>query len=226
MPTRYRWYRIQIPRRSAGLSTIIAQQQLTDDTGFGFQSIVGEVDQPKYRFAWRTKVVLTRLDDEGSPSYEEVASLSFTDFVIIQMDGVTFLRIENPGRSLRELFNALESLIGFGFTSKQLTFEKAKPTTVFKNIEVMKLIGLKVVGAVIDEDLVARIEFASKQGIVSEKKMKLLERMQYTVESAVFDLVFEGLRGQLAFSSNGTVKISGRLAPRLGRLIEEDLALL
>jgi len=112
---------------------------------------------------------------------------------------------------------------GLGFTSKLLTFEKAKPTTVFESIQAFKLIGLKVVGAVVEEDLVARMEFASKQGMVVEK-MKLLEGLRYKVDSATYELVYEGIRGQLAFSSSGTVKVSGQLAPRLVHLIEQDLA--
>lgn len=121
------------------------------------------------------------------------------------------------------MLNSLESLVGLGFTCKLLTFEKARPTTVFEGIETVKLIGLKVVGAVIEEDLVARMEFASKQGMAVEN-MKLLEGVRHKVDSAAYELVYEGIRGQLAFSSSGTVKVSGQLAPRLVHLIEQDLA--
>ncbi|QQC65454.1 hypothetical protein I6I06_02020 [Paraburkholderia ginsengisoli] len=165
---------------------------------------------------------MTRLDDDGAPSYEEIASVSFKDFAIIDVDEATFLRVENPGRNLRDLLNALESLAGLGFRSKALTFEKAKPTTVFDSVESTKLVGLKVVGAVVDEDLVARMEFASKQGMIVEN-MKLLNDLRYSVDSAVFELVHEGVRGQVAFASSGIVKVSGQLAPRLVGLIERDL---
>lgn len=222
MLTRYRWYRIQFPHGDFDLPSIIAGKPLTQDASFGFSCIEGAFDTAKFRFLWRTKVVVTRFDDGGTPSYEEMASVSFTDFAIVSVDDVTFLRIENPGRNNRDLLNALESLVGLGFTSKLLTFDKAKPTTVFESVEATKLVGLKVVGAVIDEDLVARMEFASKQGMIIEN-MKLLDGLRYKVDSAVFELIYEGVRGQVAFTSSGLVKVSGQLAPRLVNLIERDL---
>lgn len=222
MLTRYRWYRIQMPRGGYDLSSIITGKPLTQDASFGFSHIEGTIGTPKFRFLWRTKIVVTLFDDEGTPSYEEVASVNFTDFAIVLVDGTTFLRIENPSRNIRDLLNALESLAGLGFTSKPLTFDKARPTTVFESIEVTKLVGLKVVGAVIDEDLVARMEFASKQGM-NVDNMKLLDGLRYKVESSVFELIYEGIRGQLVFASSGLVKVSGQLAPRLVHLIEQDL---
>lgn len=222
MLTRYRWYRIQLPRGDLALSDIIGDRPLTRDASFGFSRIDSSTGTSKFRFFWRVKVVVTRFDDEANPSYEEVASVNFTDCAIVTVERATFLRIENPGRNIRDLLNALESLVGLGFTSKPLTFEKSKPTTIFENVDTAKLVGLKVVGAVIDEDLVARMEFASKQGMVVEK-MKLLDDLRYHIDSAVFDLLYDGVRGQVAFTSSGVVKISGHLAPRLVHLIELDL---
>jgi len=222
MLTRYRWYRIQLPQSDLNLSEIIENRPLTQDSSFGFVHKENQTGASLFRFLWRTKVVITRFDDGDRPSYEEVASISFTDFSIVVAEGVTFLRIENPGRNMRDLLNALESILGLGFTSKPLTFDKAKPTTVFEHVDVTKLVGLKVVGAVVDEDLVARMEFVSKQGMVVEN-MKLLDGLRYNVDSAVFELIFEGVRGQLAFASSGLVKVSGALAPKLVHLIERDL---
>ena len=222
MINRYRWYRIQLPRGVTDLAEIIAARPLGPSETYGFSRTESSTGARLHRFLWRTKVIVTQFDDAGAPSYEEVASVNFTDFSIIEINGETFLRIENPG-NIRDLLNALESMVGLGFTSKVLTFEKAKPTTVFESIQAFKLIGLKVVGAVVEEDLVARMEFASKQGMVVEK-MKLLDGLRHKVDSANYELVFEGIRGQLAFSSSGTVKVSGQLAPRLVHLIEQDLA--
>lgn len=223
MLNRYRWYRIRLPQGVTDLAAIIANRPLGSGDTYGFSRAEGPTGILLHRFLWRAKIVVTQFDDEGAPSYQEVASVNFTDFAIIEIDGETFLRIENPGRNIRDLLNALESIVGLGFSSKLLTFEKAKPTTVFENIQASKLIGLKIVGAVIEEDLVARMEFASKQGMVVEK-MKLLEGLRHKIDSVTYELVYEGIRGQLAFSSSGTVKISGQLAPLLINLIEKDLS--
>lgn len=222
MLNRYRWYRIRLPRGATDLAVVIASRPFAPDNSFGFSRVDGPSGASLFRFLWRTKVFVTQFDDSGTPTYQEVASVNFTDFAVIEVDGHIFLRIENPGRNIRDLLNALESIVGLGFTSKLLTFEKARPTTVFESIETVKLIGLKVIGLVVDEDLVARMEFASKQGMIVEK-MKLLEGLHHKVDSATYELVYEGIRGQLAFSSSGTVKISGQLAPKLVHLIEQDL---
>jgi len=204
------------------LSGLVASHPLTPAAGFGFSSIEDPNSSSIYRFLWRTKIVATILDESGAPVYQEIDSISFTDFSIVSIDGQTFLRVENPGRSIRELLNALESIIGLGFTSKLVTFEHVRPTTIFEKIKTVRLIGFKVLGVVLDEDLVARMEFASKQGMTLAQ-MKFLEGRPYKVDSATYEMVHEGIRGQLSFLSNGTVKVSGQLAPKLMQLIEKDL---
>ena len=57
------------------------------------------------------------------------------------------------------------------------------------------------------------------------ENMPVLDGLKYKVEHAVFELVLGGLKGQIAFTANGTVKISGQVAPKLVSLVEEDLHL-
>lgn len=222
MLTRYRWYRIQLPKGVPSLIKLIADHPMSQDASFGFVETEDALGVLKYRFIWRTNVVVTRFDEEGTPTYEDIASICFTEFAIIHLEGHIILRVENPGRNIRDLLNALESLIGLGFTSKALSFDRVKPTSVFELIETTKIVGLKVVGAVINEDLVARMEFASKQGIQIEK-LKALQNIKYKVDSVAYELLHEGIRGQLAIASSGLVKIGGQLAPRLIQLVEQDL---
>lgn len=111
-----------------------------------------------------------------------------------------------------------------GFTVKPVVFDKGQPSTVFRSVDASKLVGLKVVGAVVADDLVARMEFASKEGMVVEN-MTVLDGLKYKVEHAVFELSIGGLKGQIAFAANGTVKISGQVAPMLVGLVEQDLHL-
>lgn len=223
MLIRYRWYRIQLPHGTPELSSVIEKHSLGPESNQGFTRVNGSLGLPIHRFLWRSKVVVTQFDYSGIPFYQEVATINFTDFAILNVDGQSFLRIENPGRNIRDLLNSVESLVGLGFTCKPVTFEKKKPTTVFESIEVIKLIGLKVVGAVLDKDLVARMEFASKQGITPEK-LTVLNGVPHKTDSASYELIYGGIKGQLSFNSNGTVRVSGQLAPRLVHLIEQDLA--
>ncbi|MBA8735802.1 hypothetical protein [Chromobacterium violaceum] len=223
MQIRYRWYSIQLPRGTPDLPAVIDDYPFGQETNQGFTRVNGALGHLIHRFLWRSKVVVTQLDENGDPAYQEVETVNFTDFAIINIDDAVFLRIENPGRSIKELLNALESMIGLGFTCKLITFDKKKPTTVFEDIEVIKLIGLKVTGAVLGEDLVARMEFASTEGITPEK-LTVLANVPHKTDSASYELIYGGLRGLLSFNSNGTVKVSGQLAPKLIHLVEQDLA--
>lgn len=225
MLIRYRWFRIQLPIRAQDFPALVAKCPFDSTSAYGFTRVPSGGGGTAYRFLWRIRVAVTKLDTDGTPIYEQIDSVSFTDFSVVASGKLTFLRVENPGRNIRDLLNALETMAGLGFTAKPVAFEKGRPTAVFDSVDSSRLVGLKVVGAVLADDLVARMEFASKEGMVVEN-MAVLSGLQYKVEHAVFELVLNGLKGQLAFAANGAVKISGQLAPKLIGLIEQDLPLL
>ena len=52
-----------------------------------------------------------------------------------------------------------------------------------------------MVGAVVDEELVTHMEFASMYGIIIEN-MKLLNGLRYNMDSTVFELSYGGVRGR------------------------------
>lgn len=222
MQTRYRWFRIQLPARARDLWAIVASCPFEAASVYGFaRALSGD---NSYRYLWRSRVVVTTLDAEGTPTYEQIDSVSFTDFAVVELGDLIFLRIENAGRNIRDLLNALETLAGIGFTAKPVTFDKGRPSAVFCSVDSSRLVGLKVVGAVLADDLLARMEFVSKEGMVVEN-MEVLKGLKYQVELAVFEVVLSGLKGQIAFAANGTVKISGQIAPKLISLVEKDLPL-
>lgn len=223
MSTRYRWFRLRLPISPAELHARISTSRFSPDARSGFAAVSSESDgEPAFRFLWRSKVLVTRLSDDGTPNTEEVESLDYTDFKLIELGEAIFLRVENPGRSVRDLMNALELMAGMGFTSKSVQFDQARPSTFFASLSTSKLVGLKVVGAVVADDLVARMEFASKEGM-DPTEMQVLHGLKYRVELAVYEVIHQGIRGQVSFASSGMVKISGQIAPRLISLIEADL---
>lgn len=224
MQARFKWFRIKFPAKSKNLAMLIASHPFNNKTSYGFASLLDSSSGASYRFLWRSRVVVTKLDSEGLPSYEQIESVSFTDFELVDIEDLTFLRVENPGRNIRELLNALEALIGIGFTVKPITFGKARPITIFESVDAFKLVGLKIVGAVVADDLVARMEFVSRSGMVIEN-MNVLNGLRYEVEHAAFEIFIEGLKGQVSFAANGTVKISGQIAPKVISLVEADLHL-
>lgn len=225
MQLRCRWYRIHLPKGSPDLSAVLEKYPLGPDVNQGFTTVTGAWGQQLHRFLWRSKVVITLVGDDGEPHYQEVATVNFTDFAVLNVDGEMFFRIENPGRSIRDLLNTLESLVGLGFTCKPVTFAKKKPVSVLESVEVAKLVGLKVTDAVLGKDLLARMEFSSKEGINPEK-LTALDGVPHKTDSASYELIYGGVKGVLHFSSTGMVKVGGQLAPKLIHLIEQDLALL
>ena len=183
MIMRYRWYKLQLPNGEDSLLHQLALTPLSTESSFGFSRLDGILGESRFRFLWRSKLVVTRFD-----------------FVLFAIEGKNYLRLENPCRNLRDLMNAIESLTGRGFTCKPVTFEKSKPFTLFEQVEVTKLVGLKIVDAVVENHLVARMEFASKQGMIVEQ-MSLLKNLKYTIESAIFEVLYEGVKGQVSFTA-------------------------
>lgn len=220
MQIRYRWFRIQLPVPARDLINIFSSHPFDYQSAHGFG--LTPDNSTSFRFLWRSRVLITKLNDEGTPTYEQVESVSFTDFSVVEIGDFIFLRIENAGRNIRDLLNALETLTGMGFTAKPILFDKERPSSVFNSLDSSKLVGLKVIGAVVADDLVARMEFVSKNGMLVEN-MNILSKLKYKVDIAVFEVMLGGLKGQIAFSANGTVKISGQIAPKLINLIEQDL---
>mgnify|MGYP001033399749 CR=1 FL=1 len=222
MDTKYRWYRIQYPRENFEISPILKKSPFTSKSNFGFAFIGDDFGNIKYRFLKRSKLTITVLDDSGEPTYQDVLTVEITDFSIFSINSLVFLRVENPGRSIRDLLNALEKLIGLGFTCKVITFEKIKPTEMFTNLDDTKLVGLKVTGIVAGQNLKANLELTSNEGIVTEK-VRILEDMRYNITSAVIDVLYKGLRGKVSLASTGLVKITGKLTPKIIHIIEKSL---
>jgi len=222
MISRYRWYGIRLPHGSIGLAEALLQHPLKHDDSYGFARSTLHPGNASIRFYWKTKVTITNFDDLGNAAYSNIVSINFYDFTILDIEGKLFLRIENPGRSSRELFNAIETIMGLGFVSEPVLFKTFDPVKVFQSIDSLKLIGLKVSDVVLSGDLVSRMEFSSKLGI-DPNQLKALNGSKYKIDTGVYEITHEGSSGQLSISCNGLVKINGHLTPKLLHELEESL---
>jgi len=221
MSVRYRWYRIRLPRKDLDLRRLLLGNPMREGSTFGFRRMDGTSEADTFRFLWRVSVVLTRFSEDYEPTYERLESWNFVDLSIVRLSRTQFLRIENHGRNLRDLMNALESIVGLGFSCLPVIFDTVTPDDFSEGVDEARLVGFKVVG-VVGEDLVARMEFASKNGI-DLKAMSLLKGVRYKVDAAVFECSYRGLRGQVSIAAGGTVRLAGQLTPRLIHLIEKKL---
>jgi hypothetical protein len=50
-----------------------------------------------------------------------------------------------------------------------------------------------------------------------------LRGLKYKVDSITFEVLIEGVKGNVSISSNGLIKVSGQLSPKIVSLIEDDL---
>ncbi|GGA16417.1 hypothetical protein [Dyella nitratireducens] len=222
MSTTYRWYRVGLPKKGVGIVKLLSKYPLLAESEFGFTPLEDDGQIQKLRFLWRTKVVVTRISDEGVPFNEEFASVNFLDFAIIFRDVRSYFRLENPGHGGKHLFNAIETISGLDFTCEPMKFQFSNPAEIFGGVESAKLTGLSVSGAVVTQDLVARLEFASKQGMDVEK-IRWLKGVEYRIDSSAFEVTYRGLKGHVTLSSGGTMKVSGALSPRLVTQVEKYL---
>lgn len=221
MLVRHRWYRIGLPPNQ-DLAQTLSKRPLIEAARYGFY-YTGDTDSEiAFRFVWRTTIVATRYNVAGEPEYEELQSVNALKFSILNVGKTIFMRIENPTRSVRDLMNALESVSGFGFTCVPVTFDRVWPTLFLGKVDESKLLSLRVVAAIAGEDLVSRMEFASRDGI-SLDRIRPLTGLRYRIESSVYQCLFRGVRGQIGIAANGTVRLTGPLTPRLLYLIQKEL---
>lgn len=223
MSAAYKWYRVSLPKKGVGLAKLLSKSPLLADSEFGFVVIEDDKKLPKLRFLRRTKVVVTRVSDEGLPYIEEIDGVDFVDFAVIRSYTTNYLRLENPGHGAKHLFNALEIILGMGFTCEIIKLQSSDPSEIFEGVESAKLTGFSVSGAVADQDLIARLEFSSKKGM-DIRKIRWLKGLQYKTDFSAFEIIYRGLRGQISFSSSGSVKVSGPLSPRLIEQVDKYIS--
>lgn len=89
-------------------------------------------------------------------------------------------------------------------------------------MESTKLITLKISGLALEKDLLAKVEFSSSQGMQKDQ-IELLNELSYSIDSASYEVLFGNLKGVIAFNKNGTILVSGQLAPKVIYLLKENL---
>jgi hypothetical protein len=222
MSVRYRWFRVQMPRKDADLRSLLLRHPLREDSQFGFRLGDPTLNSEGFQFLWRSAVVVTRINDDFSPVYEQIASINLLTLATITINRMQFLRVENPGRNLRDLMNAMESVVGLGFSCRTVTFEGVRHDDFLrKGIDAARIVGLRIVG-VADGDVLVRMDFASKKGI-DPKELRALKGVRYRVELAGLQCTYRVLKGLVSIATGGSVRFSGPLTPRLVSLFEKEL---
>lgn len=217
---RYKWYHLGLPISFKELVKGLMLKKYVMPRPSGF--LILDIHEKSFRFVWEANLVKTSLDMDGVPATELISTVNFCDFTLLEKKDKFWLRIIDPPRSVKDLMNALEDVCGFGFFVEPITFKQNSLPPSLLKIDGSSIIGLKAVGSIPGQHAVARIEIASKEGLNIEN-LEFLKNFNYTIDNLVYEIVFKRTRGQVAFSSNGLLKISGQLAPLILNLIEIDL---
>lgn len=221
---RYKWYRLGLPCSHKAFVKNLLRTKFDYESKCGFISVAQGADEDAFRFAWETLLPKTSFDSSGDSSVEFIASVDFCEFSIFQRDGVTWIRIINPPRSLKELMNTLEESAGFGFSSELISFRDVELPHSISELGEVSLIGFRGIGSVPKQHLVARIEVVSRTTLDLDN-VEFLRHMSYEIDKCVYEITFQRIRGQISLSATGLVKISGQLAPLVLHLIESDLVM-
>lgn len=222
MAMRYRWYRVGVPDSSAKLSRYIDASVPEESKGVGFYSIVGGLGREQLRFWWKSPVVITRIDDEGAVSFDEIESVSFVDFELIESLAGTYIRIENPNRNARELFNFFEGAVGLGFTCAPVVFEYHVSKNLMSIFDAAQIVGLKVRDVVMGGGIIAKMEFSAPEGLDVEC-LEVARKYPHKKDVVCYDFSLKGLKGSAVFSSNGSVRVGGELAAFIVAMVEQEL---
>lgn len=215
MISRYKWYEVRLPGTVADFFSKIRTHSYTPETSSGF--IVDE-SSLRFRYVWQSTISAAQLDGDGNAEYREVATINSQDVSLIGCQKLIF-RAENPARSIRELMNSLEKIIGFGFSCQKIIIKDEDIQAALTDFDNKKLNSLKVSGAIVKSKALARIELASKEGL-DPNNIEILSSGEFMIDAASYEVAYKGLKGQVGFSKAGVCKISGPLTGLLLANIE------
>lgn len=218
MISRYKWYQVRLPCSVADFFKKLRAAGYDNANTTGFLTTESELS---FRYIWPSTINAVRLDGEGNAEYEQVITVNSQPVTVLTESSIIF-RFENPARSMREVLNALERAIGFGFSCEQIIISDELVKTALKNATSKTLNSLKLSGAIPNANSLARIELASKEGIKTEN-VKLLGLGDFIVDAASYEVTYKGLKGQIGFSRSAACKVSGPLTPFILRSIETAL---
>jgi hypothetical protein len=213
MTLRYKWYRLTLPFGVSNLVRELLNFPLTLESDCGFRPKQSDETGDCLRFAWRSTVSAVAFDEDGNPCTESVSTINFVDLKFFSRGEAVFLRVDNPGKSVKTLMNELGRIAGYGFSIQPIVFGDSTTPPFFDKFDQIRLVGLKLINVVFDRHVVGRVELASKEGI-DLKAIWETTGKAYVVDTATYEVTARMIKGQLSFSKGGLVKVTDRLAPQ------------
>lgn len=222
MAFKYRWLKIGMPYSFERLADLLNNHKLSENIDSGFMIERAEATQISGNLVSRSRLKLLHVQPDGSTDEEIVSTVTLLAFSIFSKSNKTWLRVSDPPRSTRELTNALERAIGMGFFAESVFFSYATFNSILERVDECRLISIKGLAALHESNALARIEIVSKDGIILDG-LPLLKGLEYTVDTAAFEVTFRRETGLVSFTKSGLVRVNGRLSEHIVTLVEKSL---
>jgi hypothetical protein len=218
MISRYKWYQVRLP---CSVAEFFTRLRVVGYDNVGTTGFLISESESSFRYIWPSTINAVRLDSDGNAEYQQVVTVNSQSVTVLN-ERSTIFRFESPARSIREVLNALERAIGFGFACEQIVISDGLVQAALEKATSKVLNSLKVSGAIPKANSLARIELASKEGISTEN-VKLLGLADFLVDAASYEVTYKGVKGQIGFSRSAACRISGPLTPFILSNIESAL---
>ena len=215
MISRFKWYMVRFPRSVAETLQKLENYRYSENQSRGF---VVNTATSSFEFFWPTPVYATAIDEDGQSRRSEFFSISRQQ-VDLLVGKKMILRMQDPPRTLKELLNTLEDLIGFGFACEHIPITDQIISSAIADFHSVALNSVKFSGGLPNISALARVELVSKIGL-EQKRVEEFGLQGLVIESASYFVKLKMLSGQVGFTRTGLCKISGDLAPLIQSKIE------
>ncbi|MDV0440323.1 hypothetical protein [Xanthomonas sacchari] len=218
----YRWYALALNGRALATADIAALPASESEANFwfSFEQVHGAAALGRFNF--RHSFLVERV--HGGINDEVIELVSSVDVAITSGVFASVVRISDSGRGAKRLIEALTEIFGFGFSVSPMKTLDGEQIVGFNSSDFddCKMVSLKVTNVRVADGVIARMEFASRQGMSLEELDDLKSR-NFSVDSVKYEVLKAGVRGSIAATSSGRAIVSGSLAPFLSHILDKAM---
>lgn len=221
---KYRWFEIQADISVEKITKKLRSAKLSESsrTGFAVRKSEEKTDRFLLRFLHCVTIRMVVIDAGGLPKEQDLDTVNSIDFAIFRLSNRTWLRVDDPPRSLRALLTSVEAVLGLGVAVRPVIASLPTQRYALRDADSVNLVSFKGIGGSVIYQAIARFEMAAKQGLIPEK-IEFLRELNFKIEQSTFEVVKKMTRGQISFAPTGVVRVTGQLAPFLLQEVEKAL---
>lgn len=221
---KYRWFELQADLNAEKIAKKLRSTKLSESSRAGFAARKSEEKTDRFllRFLNRITIRMVVIGENGVPEEQDLETVNSVDIAIFQISNRTWLRVDDPPRSLRVLLENVEAVLGLGVAIRPVIASLSTQRYALRGADSFNLVSFKGIGGSVIHQAIARFEVAAKQGLVPEK-IEFLRQLDFKIEQSTFEVVKQMTRGQISFAPTGVVRVTGQLAPFLLQEVEKAL---